>query len=109
MDRLLRKRFIENIDNVFNGKKDINSLIITLKILKDKYDSEYKNISIQREYYGYDGGNEINLIGYTLETDEEFNKRVLAEKKKQEAQEKKRLAKEVRERNKLEQLKNKYE
>ena len=107
-ERKLRKRFIKNIDNVFNGKRDLNSLIITLKILKDDFETEYQNVSIQREYYGYDGGNEINLIGYTLETDEEFEKRISTEKKKQEAEEKKRVAKEAREKKKLEQLKEKY-
>lgn len=107
-ERKLRKRFIKNIDNVFNGKRDLNSLIITLKILKDDFETEYQNVSIQREYYGYDGGNEINLIGYTLETDEEFDKRILADNRKQEAEEKKQIAKEAREKKKLEQLKEKY-
>ena len=107
-ERKLRKRFIKNIDNVFNGKRDLNSLIITLKILKDDFETEYQNVSIQREYYGYDGGNEINIIGYTLETDEEFDKRILADNRKQEAEEKKQIAKEAREKKKLEQLKEKY-
>lgn len=108
MERKFRKRFIKNIDNVFNGKKDLNSLIIALKILRDDFETEYQNVSIEREYYGHDGGNEINLVGYTLETDQEFEKRISAERKKQEAEEKKRLSKEERERKELERLKQKY-
>lgn len=108
MDRLLRKRYIKNIDDVFNGEKDINNLIITLKAIKDTYDNEYKSVSIEIDYYGYDGGNGINLVGYTLENDEEFNGRISAEKKKQEVEEKKRLSKEDRERKELERLKAKY-
>lgn len=108
--RKLKQRNIKNLDKLFDGTTNITTLIENLATIQLKYDEDgYENVCIKREYYGYDGGNQINLIGYTLETDEELSKRTETEMKALIAAEKKLKAKEERERKKLEQLKEKYE
>lgn len=110
MEKILRKRVLEQDIDFILGKKNLTHLIEEFKELITKFEAQgYERISLETSYVGHDGGVEFDLIGYSLETDQEFEKRFEAEQKKRAAQEKKLQRKEQLERKKLEQLKQKYE
>lgn len=81
MERILRKRKLSLIDYLFDGKQSMEHLIDKLTCLKEQFEKEgYLHIATQREYFGYDEANEISLIGYSYETDEELVRRKESEK-----------------------------
>lgn len=68
-----RKKFLYQVEHIEFCKKEyeVSEFIDLFKpyILLD-------NVSVAVDYPGYDGGVEININHYRLETDEEYNKRV---------------------------------
>lgn len=109
MRKLIKRQIDSDLQDIMYGKRNLEWLAEELLKLNSKFEKEgYKYVSSEIRNIGYDGGVEINLIGYTLETDEEFNKRIDAENKAKVAAEKKLKAKEERDRKKLEQLKKQY-
>lgn len=110
MNKILRKRTLEFDQDLIFGKRNLSFLIEQFQSLIDKYEAQgFKNISLETKYFGYDGGVELNLIGYNLETDEEFEKRIEQEKAKRIREENKLRRKEQREKQKLEQLRRKFD
>jgi len=64
----------------------LNDLIKTLQKYKRIYEKEgYKDLCVKTEYYGNDN-QDVFLIGYKQETDEEYNQRIAAEKSRKESQ-----------------------
>jgi hypothetical protein len=62
--------------------------------IKEKYIREYHTRhEIYRNNYGYDGGYNLSLILYRLETDEEYSARLEREREQLEKSERLRLAK----------------
>lgn len=111
LERKLRKRNIDfDLQDLMYGKRNLDYLIKSFSELKEKYEKEgYKYVSSEIKYVGHDGGVEINLIGYTLETDKELETRLKQEETNRRKEEIRRQKQEERERKQLEKLKDKYD
>jgi tRNA/tmRNA/rRNA uracil-C5-methylase (TrmA/RlmC/RlmD family) len=70
------------------GDEELADIIDTLKELVERYSPTYHRLYLEKEYCGYDGGYEVNLMGTRKETDTERNKRLAKERKKQEKKQK---------------------
>ena len=51
--------------------ESLEETINTLKGLLEKH-KEFSDLKLVKDFYGYDGGWDMNLVGSRLETDEEF-------------------------------------
>ena len=90
---------VEALSNTYNGLFDYTSNISNVGVVNCRFETKSS---------GYDGAVDVELIFYRMESDEEYNKRVLIEKEKEAKFEKKRLDKEKKERDEYERLKKKF-
>ena len=105
-----------DLDIIFDGKTSITQVIDTLlNTYNDRFDYtsnimgvEVVNCRFETNYYGYDGGMEVEIIFYRMETDQEYDKRLSLEQKQKDLFKKKRLNKEEKERAEYERLKKKF-
>ena len=108
------RRTIIDLYNIFHNKLDIdevtNALVNEYRklfyIVNHECGVEVSSCKFQ-VYAGY-GTDQIELMFYRMETDEEYDKRISREKKKKDVLEKKRLDKEKKERAEYERLKKKF-
>ena len=95
-DKTSLTQVIDTLSNIYNDRFDYTSNIMGVEVV---------NCRFETNYHGYEGGMEVELIFYRMETDKEYDKRLLLDKKKRDALKKKRLDKEKRERAQYERLK----
>lgn len=75
-----------------------------------KWISSYgEDAYIDKDYYGYDGGYDLQLYFKRIETDKEYNKRLKDEERKKKKEQDAKLKKEEREKREFERLKKKFE
>jgi hypothetical protein len=101
---MTKKLIREHVKSIwFDGwtRKNFNDLF-------DEGSLTHSNLLIVSESYGYDGGCDFYLSGERMETDAEYEARLLAESKEAAEAEKKRLKIEARERKEFERLKKKF-
>ncbi len=94
------------LDSDYNFSGSIPNVVIALQKLINEYGN---TLSISRKYYGYDGGFNLVLTYQTLETDDEYNKRVAYEEAKVLKAEKRAAHKKANDLRQLAALKMKYE
>ncbi len=104
MTKRYQKRQIIHSDYEFYG--DLSALIEDLNNLIKTFG---ESVSVERVYYGYDGGYDLEASYLRDESDEERRLRVEEEAKDLAIEEKKLLARRKRELKQLAKLKEKYE
>ena len=104
------------LEDIFDGKNNVDevieALLKTYNELLD-YTSNIMGVRVVRynfetNYPGHGGSLEVLLVFYRMETDEEYDERLRFEQKNKYTLEKKRLAKEKKERAEYERLKKKF-
>lgn len=112
MEKQIKDRFLEEISDKLGYLKEIELSVVIAHLtdLKEKYTQQgYYNLRLDVVKYDYDGDIEINLWGESLETDEEFDKRVGHEVNLKAQQEESKRNRELEERHEYERLKRKFE
>lgn len=82
---------------------------VIAEINKIKQEYKDRDIYFKVEYYGYDGGCDLNLHERRLENDEEYNMRLADEKKMDKQRKNKQRSIEEKERAEFERLKRKFQ
>jgi hypothetical protein len=100
----MSKKMIKEIVNEFiELEGSIEDVIKRLKEEEEYYlQRGYRNIQLEKEYLAYEEGSQLVLMGKREETDQEYKRRLQAEKIKKEKIEK-------REKEEFERLKKKFE
>ena len=105
-----------DLGTIFNDKTSLTQVIDALSSIYNYLfdytnsisDEGVVNCRFKTNFSGFDDNEDVEIIFYRMETDEEYDKRLRFEQKNKYELEKKRLRKEKKERTEYERLKKKF-